>query len=77
MTPEQRQAKLLELQIDQCAAQVRLLQRMALASCYLREDLARQIIGPCETFAKAIGRVDPEEFGVPGLRAIINKRKTR
>ena len=70
MTPETRQAKLLQLQIDQCRAHVQLLKRMALATGYLREDLARQIIGPCETFTRAIDFIEPDQIGVPGLRAL-------
>lgn len=75
MTPEKRQQLIISLQLDQVRAQVGLLKRLALNSGYCREDLQRQIIGPCDTFVKAIDRVEIEELGVPGLQPAAVRRR--
>jgi hypothetical protein len=55
---------------------VALLKRIALLTQrYTREDLTRQVIGPCDAFVKSIDFVEPEQFGVPGLRPM-KMRKT-
>lgn len=67
MTPEQRQTKMLKLQIDEARRQANLLKRSTLANQYLREDLQRQIVGAAESFIRTIDKIDTDKIGLEGI----------